>query len=391
MHHCLFVNILPFWVNHAPDNINGGFFGRIAKDGTPDLYSPKSLVLNARILWTFSAVFRLFGEKIYREAADRAFDYIISHFIDERSCFNAGYWLLNADGSVREATGKMHTYGQGFLLYAFSEYAAATHKSEAYDYADRMFDYLQNHCRYGNKYSERPFDCKDDSKILSMNTHLHIIEPVTNYFRIHQNKTPEDSLINLIEIFLDVIYNEKTHHQKMYFLENGTPLSDKISYGHDIEFSWLLCEAADILLKHSSNKMYASSLYDRCIKCAADTAAAVYQQGIDKSCGALFDEGLPDGSILHKNKIWWVQAEAVVGFYNLWQICGDERYHDAAYDIFDYIDKYIVDHENGEWYSSGIDSAPDAKNKNKANEWKCPYHNSRMAIEIITRINSGKH
>lgn len=383
MRHNLLDNILPFWLNYAPDRVNGGFYGRIRRDGTATTDAPKALVLNARILWTFSAVYRMSGDKIYLETAEYAFDYIISHFIDRSSGFNGGYWLLNADGCVREAEGNMHTYGQGFLLYAFSEYAAATGKPEAYNYAGLIFDFIENHCRDGNTYREAPYR----GGLLSMNTHLHIIEPVTNYFRICHNKRVEASLINLIEVFLDIIYNAGTHHQNMFFSADGTPHSNKISYGHDIEFSWLITEAAEVLREYAPDASQTASLYDRCLKCASEAAGSVYREGIDASCGALFDEGMPDGKILHPGKIWWVQAEAVVGFFNAWQISGDERYLDAACGVTDYIEQYIIDREYGEWYSSGIDSSPKAQFGNKADEWKCPYHNSRMAIEIISRVN----
>ncbi|MHB1153001.1 MAG: AGE family epimerase/isomerase [Eubacteriales bacterium] len=388
MHHNLLDEILPFWLKYSPDKVNGGFFGRISRDGTGITDAPKSLVLNARILWTFSASYHMFGNSLFLETADRAFDYIITHFIKNDPEFEGGYWLLNANGSVREAVGNMHTYGQSFLLYAFSEYAAITNNPKAYKYAELMFNFIEQYCRLGNVYTEKPNQNKTDKLMLSMNTHLHIIEAITNYFRICKDKRVEASLLNLIELFLNTIYNKKTHHQNMFFTADGIPISDKISYGHDIEFSWLLTEAVEVLRENSSENLQAALLYDRCVVCVLEIVDSVYREGLDSNCGALFDEGTPSGEILHQNKIWWIQAEAVVGFFNAWQICGDERYLNAACGVMDYIDRNILDTDYGEWYSTGVDSFPKAQTGYKADEWKCPYHNSRMALEVISRISN---
>lgn len=386
--HNLLDEILPFWLKYSPDIVNGGFFGRISFDGTGISDAPKSLVLNSRILWTFSASYRMFGISLFLETAERAFDYILTHFIKKDPVFEGGYWLLNSDGSVREAVGNMQTYGQSFLLYAFSEYAAVSNNPAAYQYAELMFNFIDERCRLGNVYTEKPNQNKKDKFMLSMNTHLHIIEAITNYFRQCKDKRAETTLVNLIELFLNTIYNKKTHHQNMFFSDDGIPLSDKISYGHDIEFSWLLTEAAEVLRENGTNPLQAALLYDRCVVCVSEVADSVYREGIDTKCGALFDEGTPNYEIIHQNKIWWIQAEAVVGFFNAWQLCGDNRYLDAARDVMDYIDRNISDREYGEWYSSGIDSSPKSKVGYKADEWKCPYHNSRMALEIISRINN---
>lgn len=379
--------ILPFWLKYAPDKVNGGFFGRITRSGTGIADAPKSLVLNARILWTFSAAYRMAGYPCYREAADRAFDYIMNHFIKFDSDFQGGYWLLNTDGSIREKVGDMHTYGQGFLLYALSEYAAMTGNPDSRKYAGYIFEFIEKQCRSGNYYTEKPFQNKAVGLSLSMNTHLHIIEPVTNYLRICKDIRAESSLINLILIFLNTIYDNKTNHQIMFFSESGKPLSDKFSFGHDIELSWLLTEAAEVLCQNNPASPDNMQLQRRCRECAVKIADSVYREGTDESCGALYDEGLPDGKIPHKNKIWWVQAEAVVGFYNAWQINGNPSYLDAACDVMEYIDRCLVDHDYGEWFGTGLDTAPQSKNGYKADEWKCPYHNSRMALELLARIS----
>ncbi|MDD4773205.1 MAG: AGE family epimerase/isomerase [Eubacteriales bacterium] len=383
--HDLLSGILPFWLKYAPDDNNGGFYGRINRDGSGISEAPKALVLNARILWTFSASYRVFDCLSYIKAADRAFNYIVEYFLTKEPENNGGYWLLNADGSVREAVGNMHTYSQAFLLYALSEYAMAADNAHAYRYAGLMFYFIDKFCRLGNLYTETPYQNKPNGLKLSMNTHLHVLEAITNYYRICGDKQTETSLINIIILFLETVYNKNTRHQNMFFNAEGISQSNTVSYGHDIEFSWLLTEAAAVLRANSADISRFPSLYEDCAICAADVAESVLTEGLDENCGALADEAI-NGKAIHNRKIWWVQAEAVVGFLNAWQSCGEERYLDAAYGIFDYIDHNIIDHEYGEWYHSGLDFTPEAKNGFKADEWKCPYHNSRMALEVIGRL-----
>ncbi len=380
--------ILPFWLKYAPDETNGGFYGHITRDGKGDVNAPKSLVLNARILWTFSNAYQMLGYSSYINAADRAYHYITTHFIKNDPSFKGGYWLLNADGSVREAIGNMHTYGQSFLLYAFSEYASVTQNTEAYYYARCMYEFIDQHCRSGDVYTELPYQNNAGQYELSMNTHLHIIEAVTCYYRLCKSKDIENRLVSLIELFINKIYNKDTHHLKIYFNSDGDALTDHISYGHDIEFSWLLTEAAEALQIYAINNSRVAESLERCRICSYEIADSVIKEGIDFKSGALYDEADLNGKILHQDKVWWIQAEAVVGFFNAWQICGESRFFDMVNKIYDYIDRYLIDHEFGEWYKCGLDLSPNAKNGYKADEWKCPYHNSRMALEIISRIKN---
>lgn len=249
-------SIFPFWEQYTIDHENGGFYGAVTVDKVIHKDASKGLVLNARLLWTFAGAYRIFGDEKYKELADRAFNYIVERFWDHKN--GGGFWMLHADGSVEDDT-KM-TYGQGFLLYAFSEYVRATGSEEARRYADMTYDYIENECKEGNYYLENARGTGSSNGAiteagnLSMNTHIHILEPMTCYFRIRHDACVEESLVNLIEITARRIYDTEHHHFVMFFNDKMEPLPGEVSFGHDIEGSWLLTEAAEVLEKYGADK-----------------------------------------------------------------------------------------------------------------------------------------
>ena len=349
----------------------------------------KGLVLNARLLWTFAGAYRIFGDEKYKELADRAFNYIVERFWDHKN--GGGFWMLHADGSVEDDT-KM-TYGQGFLLYAFSEYVRATGSEEARRYADMTYDYIENECKEGNYYLENARGTGSSNGAiteagnLSMNTHIHILEPMTCYFRIRHDACVEESLVNLIEITARRIYDTEHHHFVMFFNDKMEPLPGEVSFGHDIEGSWLLTEAAEVLEKYGADKARAEKLLEEAKEVAINMVNFTLSHGMDTD-GGLFDEGHEEGGIAVPNKVWWVQAEAVVGSVNAWQITGDEKYLDSALKSWAYIKAEIINGPAGEWFASGKNS-PDEENSHLlCGPWKCPYHNARAAFEIYERCEA---
>ena len=365
-------SIFPFWQKYTGDEENGGFYGAVTTDMQVQKDAPKSLVLNARLLWTFAGAYRIFGDPAYKALADRAFDYIKAHFWDAEN--GGGYWMLNADGTVCDDT-KM-TYGQGFLLYAFSEYVRATGSSEARAYADRVHDYLENECREGDYYLETARGTGSgngaitEAGNLSMNTHIHVLEPMTCYFRIRHDRCVEDSLANLIEVTARKIYDAEHRHFVMFFDGAMNPLPGKISFGHDIEGSWLLTEAAEVLEAYAEDKQRAAALMEEAERVAVSMVDFTLSRGL----------AVP-------TKVWWGQAEAVVGCVNAWQITNDEKYLDTAYKVWAYIKAQIINGPAGEWLASGKNS-PDEENSHLlCGPWKCPYHNARAAFEICERVH----
>lgn len=382
-------SIFPFWEQYTIDHENGGFYGAVTVDKVIHKDASKGLVLNARLLWTFAGAYRIFGDEKYKELADRAFNYIVERFWDHKN--GGGFWMLHADGSVEDDT-KM-TYGQGFLLYAFSEYVRATGSEEARRYADMTYDYIENECKEGNYYLENARGTGSsngaitEAGSLSMNTHIHILEPMTCYFRIRHDACVEESLVNLIEITARRIYDTEHHHFVMFFNDKMEPLPGEVSFGHDIEGSWLLTEAAEVLEKYGADKARAEKLLEEAKEVAINMVNFTLSHGMDTD-GGLFDEGHEEGGIAVPNKVWWVQAEAVVGSVNAWQITGDEKYLDSALKSWAYIKAEIINGPAGEWFASGKNS-PDEENSHLlCGPWKCPYHNARAAFEIYERCEA---
>lgn len=383
-------NILPFWTRYTPDRQNKGFFGTIASDLTVVKEAPRSLVLSCRILWTFSAAARLV-DRAHLAMADWAFDYIADKFWDRE--FGGLYWMVDYRG-VPTANYKQ-TYGQAFGLYALAEYYRVTGSERALDLAKQLFRLVEQHCHDadGRGYFEgrcRRWQGRDDVRLSgrdlnspkSMNTHLHVMEAYSNLLRVWRDPLLEARHRELLEITLDRIVDAATGHFRMFFDESWTSVSGNRSFGHDIEGSWLLCEAAEVLGD--------AALVARARETALKMARTSLEEGLDRD-GSMFFEADGTGRLVDANKHWWVQAEAVVGFYNAYELSGDERFLAAAHRAWDYIEAKVVDRVHGEWHAKlrrdgvPMTEADDAE-AYLVGPWKCPYHNARVCYEMLERL-----
>ena len=380
-------NILPFWIDKMVDHENGGFYGRIDGHGNLHADAEKGGILNARILWTFSAAYRVLGKSEYLEMATRAKDYIIAHFIDRE--YGGTYWSLDCKGNPKDT--KKQFYAIGFMIYGLSEYVRATGDKEALDYAIQLFDCIEEHSldviyngyieactREWGEIADMRLSDLDANYPKSQNTHLHIIEPYANLYRVWKDERLEKALRNMINIFTDKILNPETNHLDLFFEKDWTRGAGHLeSYGHDIECSWLMHEAALVL---------------------GDAEVLKKVEEIVPLVAKASEKGLnPDGSMIHEANLdtghvdddlhWWVQAEAVVGFYNIYQHFGDESALDKSLQCWQYIKDNLIDYEGGEWYWSRRPDGTLNLDDDKAGFWKCPYHNGRMCLEIIERIS----
>lgn len=379
-------NILPFWIDKMVDHENGGFYGRIDGYGNLHADAEKGGILNARILWTFSAAYRVLGKSEYLEMATRAKDYIIAHFIDRE--YGGTYWSLDYKGNPKDT--KKQFYAIGFMIYGLSEYVRATGDKEALDYAIQLFECIEEHSldviyngyieactREWGEIADMRLSVLDANYPKSQNTHLHIIEPYANLYRVWKDERLEKALRNMINIFTDKILNPETNHLDLFFEKDWTRGAGHLeSYGHDIECSWLMHEAALVL---------------------GDAEVLKKVEEIVPLVAKASEKGLnPDGSMIHEANLdtghvdddlhWWVQAEAVVGFYNIYQHFGDESALDKSLQCWQYIKDNLIDYEGGEWYWSRRPDGTLNLDDDKAGFWKCPYHNGRMCLEIIERI-----
>ena len=379
-------NILPFWMDKMTDNENGGFYGRI--DGNDRLHpdAPKGAILNARILWTFSAAYRLLKKPEYLATATRAKRYLLDFFYDRQ--FGGIYWELDAEGKPSDA--KKQIYAIGFAVYGLSEYARATGDEEALEYAVKLFEaiekysfdpvhngYVEALTRDWQPIQDMRLSDKDENEKKTMNTHLHILEPYANLYRVWKDERLERQLRNLIEVFVTKILDARTGHLNLFFEEDWSNKYHIVSYGHDIEASWLIHEAALVL----GDKELLKKIEPVIVKIAEAA-----------------DEGLnPDGSMIYENFAdkghvdrelhWWVQAENVVGHVNLYQHFGDEEALRKALSCWNFIKERIVDKEHGEWHWSRYADGTVNRKDDKAGFWKCPYHNGRMCMEIVERFS----
>lgn len=384
-------NILRFWQERMVDYRQGGFYGRI--DGYNVLHpdAEKGAVLNARILWTFAAAARVLNNTPYRILAARAYDYLMQRFIDREQ--GGVYWSLNADGTPLDT--KKQTYAIAFAIYGLAEYVRLTNNQEALNAAIRLFENLEAHaykwdnekiskCKNGyvealtrdwQPIADMRLSEKDENGVFTMNTHLHVLEAYTNLYRVLKNVQRDDvqgtkeritkQLRTLIDIFANRIFDPATGHLMLFFDEKWQPSNTHTSPGHDIEAAWLLHEALEVLGDEE--------LLNQTLPVIHSLAQAAEDDIMDE-------------------KEWWCYAEAVVGYIDQWKLYQDEKPIESNINLelaetaFHYIQTHLMDRENGEWFWTILpDGTPD-RTHDKAGFWKCPYHNSRMCIEIIERL-----
>lgn len=378
-------NISPFWLSKMVDDEHGGFYGRITGEGEIFPDAPKGAVLNARILWTFAAAYRIFGEESYLIAARRAKEYLLKHFYDITD--GGIYWMLDYTGKPLET--KKQIYAQGFAIYGLSEYYRATSDNVALECAKAIFFDIEKHSfdKLGNGYLEaftenwQPIadmrlSEKDENVEKTMNTHLHILEPYTNLYRVWKNEKLKHQLQNLIELFLDKIINPDNYHLNLFFDMDWTDKSEIISYGHDIEASWLLYEAALVLGDEKILKRV-KELIPHIIEASLE--------GFQPDNSMIYEKEENSGDE-DRDRHWWVQAETVVGLLNHYQLYNDINSLNKAIACFDYIKNNLQDKENGDWFWSIRSDGTVNRSDDKAGIWKCPYHNSRMCFEIMERF-----
>ena len=379
--------ILPFWMNEAADRRFGGAIGLITEDGARVEDAPKGCVLHARLLWTLSAAYRALGDESYRAAAKQSAVHFAAHFIDPT--FGGVFWMIDALG--RPLDDRKHVYAQAFAIYALVQHHAATGDQRSLDAAIAIFRLIEAHAYdaehggYEEAFS-RDWKLLDDVRLSavdanerrSMNTHLHVLEAYTPLYAVWPDARLRTRIESLLDLFMDRIIAPAGDHVIAFFTEEWQPRSTKISFGHDIETSWLLVEAARALGD--------LPLIERTQSAAGGLAAAVLEQGVDAEHGGVFDE-LEDGH-LDTDKEWWPQAEAIVGFLAAFQDTGRGEYLEAALGAWSFARDHLFDRKHGEWFRRVSRAGDESRGGEKVGPWKCPYHNGRACLEVIARVDA---
>ena len=381
----LTTNILPFWMAHSVDKANGGFYGALTD--TLEIHNeiPRSAILCARILWTYATAYRKLGNPDYLGMARWAYDDLTRVFLDPE--YGGVYWSVDVAG--KPVFDRKHHYAQAFAIYGLSEYYRATGESHSLALAQKLFQLLEMHAyepvdggylegssrkweaQTDMRLSDRDLNCRK-----SMNTMLHILEAYTNLLRVWQDPTLKKQHRALIETFLQHIVDPGSSHFKLFFDDPWNSLLDNMSFGHDIEGSWLLFEAAQIQAD--------PALVDKVGETSIQIAAAVYADGLEPD-GSLPYEAGPHG-LVDSDKSWWVQAEAMVGFQNAFQLSGQARFAQAARRSWSYIQDKLVDRVHGDWIKRLHRDGTPATSNYKVGPWECPYHQARACFEMLERL-----
>ena len=377
-------SILKYWSKHTIDNQNGGFVGQIDFNDHIIANTEKGAVLNARILWTFSSSYKVTQNENHKTIAKRAFEFLSDHFYDTK--FGGLFWSINADKTPKDT--KNQIYALAFAIYGLSEYYAISKDEKALEIAVNLYQKIQEHSydalnkgyfeaftRDWQPIEDLRLSDKDANEKKTMNTHLHIVEAYANLFKVWKNKKLQSDIIELLQTIEKHFINTETGHLRLFFNENWIEKPDVISYGHDIEAAWLLLQCAEISEDETLIANY---------KKYAIHIAEVTQEGLDAD-GGLWYEFDPEKNELIAEKHWWVQAEALIGFYNAYQLTNDEKYLNIVYKNWKFIKKHILDKQNGEWFW-GVNRDYSLIEKDKAGFWKCPYHNGRACLELMHRI-----
>lgn len=392
-------NILSYWMKYGVEKEGHGFYGAVDLDGVPDLTANKTSVLNARILWTFSGAAIMYGRKDYSEIADKAYKVVTEDFAD--SLYGGYFMELTSDNRI--ANDIKHTYAQAFVIYSLCKYYEFRGLDSTFELISNFFllleekakdrsnaGYLESFTRNWDLFSENRM--ADNNEPKSMNTHLHMLEAYSALYKVWKDEKVKIRLTELMDLFLNKIIRSDGHFGIFYddaFIESEAS-GGICSFGHDIEGSWLLWEAAEILGDHS--------VLDRMKKISVKMVDAVDRVGVDKD-GGLFLESVRYGSHVRTNKHWWLQAETLVGFMNAFQMTGNLKYWETVKLSWNFIDTCVIDHKRGEWYTKvnrlGVpyltephdDPSPYYRNDRKIDPWKCPYHNGRAMMELIKRID----
>lgn len=376
------INILEYWRKHTLDVKNGGFHGRITHQNKVVEKASKGVILNTRILWSFSAASNYLQTDEYTEITDRAYNYLIDHFIDREH--GGVFWELDYEGN--SVNKRKQIYAQAFAIYALSEYYLYSKNPEAKTLAIALFELVEKHSRDTKKsgyleafdhdwglLADMRLSPKDMNASKTMNTHLHLLEAYTSLLRVYNHESLRASLQHLTELFLEKFLNQDNYHYHLFFDDNWKLQSSTVSYGHDIETAWLVIEAAKAL----NNK----ALLEKAESVAINVIDTFLAEAIDAEGAVINEMNLTTGKV-DKDRHWWPQVEAMIGLAFAYRMTWKQKYTHQSVTIWQFVKKYLLDHENGEWYFRVDKHGKVYTEEDKVSMWKAPYHTVRACIML---------
>lgn len=375
-------DIIPFWKNLRDDEF-GGYYGYLDYDLKLDKKAEKGCILNSRITWFFSNAYTLLKDKSLLEEADHGYEFLKEHCIDKE--YGGIYWSMKYDGTPLDTT--KHTYNQAFCIYALSSYYEASGKQEALDLARELYELIETRCMDDKGYLEaftRDFKPESNEKLSengvlaekTMNTLLHVLEAYTELYRVSHDEKVGNRLRWIMDTFADKVYNPKLKRQEVFFDKDYNSIIDLHSYGHDIETAWLMDRSLEVL----GDAAYIEKL----TPITKALTENIYNVAFDgRSLSNECDKGVVD-----TNRVWWVQAETIVGFLNGYEKDPSKtQYKEAAEANWQFIKDHVIDKRQGsEWYWLVRQDGSPVEGKPIVEPWKCPYHNGRMCMEVIRRL-----
>lgn len=373
--------LIPFWEG-LMDEEYGGYYGYMGYDLAIDRTYEKGCILNSRILWFFSNAYALLGEEHLRVHAEHAYRFLREHCLDRE--YGGVFWSVTYDGKVKDST--KHTYNQAFAIYALSSYYDAVKDENALALALELQRLIEEKCKDMYGYLEafnRKFQPEENDKLSengvlaekTMNTLLHVFEAYTELYRVSRDEKTADKIRRMLDTIADKVYNPELGRQEVFFDKEWNSLIDLYSYGHDIETAWLVDRGLTVL----GEKAYTEKLRP----ITTEITKHIYERAlVDHSLLNEAENGVNDTT-----RVWWVQAETVVGFINGFQKDPqEEKYLEAAKEVWEYIKEHLIDpREGSEWFWS-VDADGEPIKKPIVEPWKCPYHNGRMCMEVIRRL-----
>jgi len=382
--------LLNFWVNHVFDSEINEMIPGLSMDGQFQPKTHQSLVSISRCLWSFSRVYNYNSNSKCLSIAHQLYESLLEHFYDKKH--GGFFWSIESNGTVHDS--KKQAYGHGFVLYAFSEYYKTTKLPDVLSKAEYVYKIIidqfydeQNRGFWEAKnqdwsnIKDMRLSQKDENYPKSMNTHLHILEPFTNLYRVAPSGELKKQIEKLIDLFCNQIIDSETGHLRLFFSEDWIPSSKTVSFGHEIEASWLIHEAAHIV----GNKELLERFRNSTLRLTYNTL----RYGFDYEKGGIYNE--LSQNHLDTSKDWWAQAEALVGFLDAFIIKSDEVFFDAFEQTWNNIKNDFIDHVNGEWHWRVDENNRVDTSLPKVGFWKNWYHNSRALIESIERLEQLKN